>query len=369
MVEIVPIPVAFIDREYRFVYANEAVADQVGVPLAELPGTTLAEVVPNFWPQLEGIMLRALAGETLHNLDLDLRELSPTSRWWMGNFSPVRVDGEVIGVAATSFDVTELRNAQQQLAMRNDLYAMIARTNAAMVANTNKKQLFDEICEIAVETGRFDLAWIGEPADGVLMPVAAAGDDHGYLRAIAEAGRQITTDPADARSHGPTGRAFREGEVSVINDYFSSAMTEPWHDAARASGISSAAAFPIRQGTEVAAVLTIYSATKNYFSEELIETVSEIVPTLSAWMDWRALRLESEETQAQLVLRDRALTAATQGIVITDARAGDHPVIFVTPAFEELTGYPREELIGRNCRFLQGARTDPAARAQIAEPT
>ncbi|HBY80544.1 MAG TPA: PAS domain-containing protein, partial [Cyanobacteria bacterium UBA11148] len=53
-------------------------------------------------------------------------------------------------------------------------------------------------------------------------------------------------------------------------------------------------------------------------------------------------------------LYERALAAASCGIIITDARQAHHPIIYCNPAFEKITGYSRKEVIGRNCRFLQG---------------
>jgi sigma-B regulation protein RsbU (phosphoserine phosphatase) len=57
-------------------------------------------------------------------------------------------------------------------------------------------------------------------------------------------------------------------------------------------------------------------------------------------------------------LKDRALTASAEGITIADARIPDRPLIYVNAGFERLTGYSRDEVIGRNCRFLQGAGTE-----------
>ena len=50
----------------------------------------------------------------------------------------------------------------------------------------------------------------------------------------------------------------------------------------------------------------------------------------------------------------RALDASSDGIVVTDPKAPDNPIIYANPAFEGLTGYPAEEVLGHNCRFLQG---------------
>lgn len=56
-----------------------------------------------------------------------------------------------------------------------------------------------------------------------------------------------------------------------------------------------------------------------------------------------------------------ALEAAHSAVLIADAQAEDLPITYINPAFEELTGYSHQEVLGRNCRFLQGAETDPSA--------
>lgn len=50
-----------------------------------------------------------------------------------------------------------------------------------------------------------------------------------------------------------------------------------------------------------------------------------------------------------------------QSVVITDPGRPDNPVIFVSEEFEKQTGYPPEDVLGRNCRFLQGPETDSTA--------
>jgi len=45
-------------------------------------------------------------------------------------------------------------------------------------------------------------------------------------------------------------------------------------------------------------------------------------------------------------------------MVLSDPRQDDNPIIYVNDAFERMTGYSASEVIGRNCRFLQGEKTD-----------
>jgi PAS domain S-box-containing protein len=72
----------------------------------------------------------------------------------------------------------------------------------------------------------------------------------------------------------------------------------------------------------------------------------------------RAEIAERERVEAALRVRDRAIQAVSQGIVITDPRQPDNPVIYASAGFERMTGYRAEEVLGRNCRFLQGEGTD-----------
>lgn len=76
---------------------------------------------------------------------------------------------------------------------------------------------------------------------------------------------------------------------------------------------------------------------------------------------------QTDELEAELALKNRALDAAGLGVVITDATQEDNPIIYLNEGFEELTGYDEDEVLGRNCRFLQGEDTDPDTVAAIRE--
>jgi len=64
-------------------------------------------------------------------------------------------------------------------------------------------------------------------------------------------------------------------------------------------------------------------------------------------------------------LRNRAVVATDISFTISDPSLPDHPLVWVNPAFTQTTGYPYEDVVGRNCRFLQGDGTDRAAVEEI----
>ncbi len=76
---------------------------------------------------------------------------------------------------------------------------------------------------------------------------------------------------------------------------------------------------------------------------------------------------ERRRAEVSLRLRDRAMQAVSQGILITDPNQPDNPIIYASHGFERMTGYGSEEVLGKNCRLLQGAETNPEARAALRE--
>ena len=76
---------------------------------------------------------------------------------------------------------------------------------------------------------------------------------------------------------------------------------------------------------------------------------------VNAWDVTGRKRVEDE-----LKLRDRAIAASSNGIIITDPNLPDNPIVYVNPKFEQITGYAAAEAIGMNCRFLaDGDRDQP----------
>ncbi|MDQ3363051.1 MAG: PAS domain S-box protein [Actinomycetota bacterium] len=64
-------------------------------------------------------------------------------------------------------------------------------------------------------------------------------------------------------------------------------------------------------------------------------------------------------------LLDRAVAASSNGILITDPKLPDNPIVYVNPAFEKISGYAVDEVMGRNCRFLQGDERDQPALDEL----
>jgi len=76
---------------------------------------------------------------------------------------------------------------------------------------------------------------------------------------------------------------------------------------------------------------------------------------------------ERKEREAELTQKTEAMEKAPVGIVLSDPDQSDNPLVYVNERFCELTGYEESEILGRNCRFMQGPETDPESVAEIRD--
>lgn len=101
---------------------------------------------------------------------------------------------------------------------------------------------------------------------------------------------------------------------------------------------------------------------------------SREVIAVSSLIDWEGAEQVqtsfltfSEPGQSGYTMQDSALQEAPIGITISDPTRPDNPLIYVNDGFVEMTGYPHEEVLGRNCRFLQGPETRNEPVTQLRE--
>lgn len=105
-------------------------------------------------------------------------------------------------------------------------------------------------------------------------------------------------------------------------------------------------------------------------TEMLINLAAMVVDEMELRRTARELR-EQEQSLRQALQENNelavAITNLQSGVIITDPRQADNPIVYVNPGFCAMTGYVPDEILGRNCRFIQGPLTDPATRNDIRQ--
>ena len=77
--------------------------------------------------------------------------------------------------------------------------------------------------------------------------------------------------------------------------------------------------------------------------------------------------MEKLQVDTQIQLLEAMLDGSKVGTIVTDPDLEDNPIIYANNTFSDMTGYGREEVIGRNCRFLQGPASAPEAIDHIRQ--
>ena len=160
----------------------------------------------------------------------------------------------------------------------NRLYAVLSKVNEAIVRIRDPQELYEAACRIAVEDGKFILAWIGfvEPESQRIRCVAQYGRDEGYLDTV---NISLSADVPEGR--GPTGVALREGRPFVNNDTENNPVMRPWRDEQLRRGFRSSASFPLSSEGETIGVITLYAGDAHYFDDEEIAAPGSASPRTS----------------------------------------------------------------------------------------
>ncbi|MFY9328924.1 MAG: PAS domain S-box protein [Georgfuchsia sp.] len=245
---------------------------------------------------------------------------------------------------------SQRRQAELALARQKDLYDMLSQTNQTIVRVTSREELFQAVCRIAVEHGRFRFAWIGliEQDDPQLKVAARYGTDTGYIDQL-----DLQQDGASRLRKGLTGQIILSGAHVISNDFLHDPAMAPWHEVARRAGVRAAAKFPIRQGDAVIGAINLYADDLGFFSQELVATLDEMALDISFALDnyaREAARMKAEKDLREAEKQFRGLVE--QGIAGSYI-IQDDKFAYVNPRFAEIFGYESAaELIGRNILSL-----------------
>ncbi|HEY7931756.1 MAG TPA: PAS domain-containing protein [Acidimicrobiales bacterium] len=354
----------------ELVHMNEAMVALTGVDLRHAYGQKIADLNPEGWQRIGHIWDRVLRGERV--IDDAVYEVAASLAAYsifgdqFGDvarrslrvrleFFPIRDDHGIIGVGVTGRDVTELEDLRAQVGNVKVHYDVVRDLVQAAMRLSSAEDLYQELVQTLQRIDGIDMAWVGIHESGEIRKGPSAGIDDGYLLEL-----RISAKEGDPLAQGPTGQAVLTGNATILSDMRSVPLTGPWHELAARVGFQSSAAFPLKSGGNVVAVLSMYSRTKRAFDDDLVETVNIIRQLVTLALEHYEGLASNVITRDRLMMRDGALGTISQGITIVDATSSDLPLIYVSPSFLQMTGYTHSEVVGRNCRFLQGLDTNPA---------
>jgi diguanylate cyclase (GGDEF)-like protein/PAS domain S-box-containing protein len=256
--------------------------------------------------------------------------------------------GEPLEVArGTLHDISDSRRAQRDRDRdrAQDLYAALSATSEAIARIREPQVLFDEMCRIAVQHGRFRLAFIGQhtPDSDQLRIAAQAGEKLDYLTSLRASAREDSP-----LGMGPIGHSLRSMRSCVWNDFLAEPGVSPWRDSASRAGLYASASVPIRCRGAIWGVLVLYSAERGYFDAPLVRLLEEMTEHLGLALEQFERERELRAIEARLLdsqaLAEGVLNAAIDPIICLDDSGR---IIALNPAAERTFGWRGADTLGR----------------------
>lgn len=264
--------------------------------------------------------------------------------WLNGTVTRIAITGKPLFFVLHLQDITEQKQAEEKLLKAKRLYFFLSQINQMLVKTTDEKTLFQQACDIAVDIGRFRMAWIGllNQTSQQLEPVAHAGNESGYLSTI-----KISAAADRAEGQGPSGKALRQGQYFVCNDIIAAKEMAPWKEAAAQRHYRSSISLPIRRSGKVIGTYSLYADTAGFFDTEEIDLLEECAGDISFALDTienDRLRRNTELALSESEKRYQTLTEISPvGIFHTDANGF---TTYVNPRWCAISGMPQQEALG-----------------------
>jgi diguanylate cyclase (GGDEF)-like protein/PAS domain S-box-containing protein len=283
----------------------------------------------------------------IHHVEIRLRDASKEWLWTALYGKIVERDstGRAIRAVGILTDISARKIAEQRIVKLRDMYSALSQTNQAILHIHSREALFNEICRIAVEHGKFDMATIRllDPSSQRLNLIASGGKNIEFFKTA-----EVSVDPDKEYGSGPSGTAFRGNRPSICNDIFSTSYPQPWKDAAREIGLHSFAAFPFHRQQQPIGVLTLHSTHKDFFDKPLIDLLVEMTQEISFALDnfdQEAKRASIELALAESEKFKDAILAASLDCIVSFDEEGR--IIDFNPAAERTFGYRRSDMLGK----------------------
>jgi PAS domain S-box-containing protein len=248
-------------------------------------------------------------------------------------------------VAKLNEKVAELEKSEGELRYLSSVLGAIRNINQLIVRERDKTKLLKGACQILHNVREYRFVWVGliEAGHKRVIPVARAGVEDKYLDEA-----EITWDDSQS-GQSPAGVAIKTKKPDLIRNIPKNPRSEAWREKARKQGYRSSAAIPIIHNEKVYGALSVYSSQPDGFNEAevglLVEVSSDLAFALNA-IERQEARQRAEEALLESEEKYKTLTEDVPvGIYFNDFRG---TFLYGNKKAEEITGYKREELLGKS---------------------
>ena len=310
-----------LDLQARITFANDFFLSLTGWKLEELLGKDWCSTfIPSENRVLPEVFRALIEDEPrARHYENEILTRGGERRMIRWNNSVLRdLSGKVSGTVSIGEDLTERLAQNRQIQRLSRARQILASINQLVTRVSDRRSLFEDVCRIVFEEGRFLLAWIGlkDPEERLSID-AVRGCDEGYTRGV--------LDSLNGDTQGPALSLLESGNTVVCNDIEVDAAMAPWRTAALERGFRSMGCFPLRESGETVGSLCLYSSEKGAFDAEECRLLEEACADISHALtfiarDDRLGYLQSYDPITRLMNRSRFKERLTDALVVARQR-------------------------------------------------
>lgn len=338
MLDHIPGLIFYKDTKNNFVHVNKYVADAHHTTKEELENKSCFELYPEKDAQayFEDDLKVISSGQPKLYFE-EPWETENGVRWVSTSKVPfVDIEGKIIGIIGISFDITERKQAEEEIKKAHRIYAVLSNINQTIVRVKDKQTIYDEACRIAVEDGKFRMAWIGmvDQQSNKVNPVASAGFTEDYLKTI-------NIDLSDEKlSQCPTGRAIKSGVHYLANDIANNPEMIPCRENALRLGYKSSAAFPIKVFGKTVGAFILYAGEEFFFDKAEVNLLDELAMDISFVLEFLQTEFNRKLFEEELMLSEEKYRSLVDNALVGVYETNlDGEILFTNKAFVNIFGF------------------------------
>jgi len=217
----------------------------------------------------------------------------------------VRSNEKKEAVMITGFiqDVTATKKAEEKIIKAHRLYAFISQVNQSIIHAVDERTVFREVCSIAVTTGKFGMAWVGEVnlEQKKINLVEECGAKEGDIERFTDVSYE---------NNGPKEYVVKVGSYYVCNDIERDPMMANSRSFASTRGFGSCIMLPMKKNDVLYGIFSLYSGETNFFDFEEIKLLEEVLGNISFALDGFEKEKQRKEAEEKLAHSEALLKEA-----------------------------------------------------------